>query len=222
MHAPRIHQIALYPPFFGGQRLWVYPCPRGGTRARGVGIAVHYGLSPPTRGNQRGIGHHLESAGSIPAHAGEPARARQVQAFATVYPRPRGGTALRARLAFCVAGLSPPTRGNRRLRSYERQHIGSIPAHAGEPAGAGRGLPRRQVYPRPRGGTAQSVPNPLTIRGLSPPTRGNPSPASGWERGYRSIPAHAGEPSTSRHTSEDWKVYPRPRGGTRRLMRSGR
>ena len=57
-----------------------------------------------------------------------------------------------------------------------------------------------------------------TLKGLSPPTRGNRylglSSLDGSR--YRSIPAHAGEPLAS-NPSRTWplfKVYPRPRGGT--------
>ena len=71
------------------------------------------------------------------------------------------------------------------------------------------------VYPRPRGGTAVLRPLIKPLRGLSPPTRGNP-----YERPHSvpvpgSIPAHAGEPAAA--MSDGWRgrVYPRPRGGTR-------
>ena len=60
-------------------------------------------------------------------------------------------------------------------------------------------IPKRRVYPRPRGGTDAVLPHGYLSPGLSPPTRGN-LPLSGAHGGARrSIPAHAGEPG--RHAS---------------------
>ena len=50
------------------------------------------GLSPPTRGNPDRVRVRLPEAGSIPAHAGEPACSNQYRILSRVYPRPRGGT----------------------------------------------------------------------------------------------------------------------------------
>ena len=52
--------------------------------------------------------------------------------------------------------------------------------------------------------------------GLSPPMRGNRTPAV-MEFVYRgSIPAHAGEPIQETNSLNGYRVYPRPRGGTAR------
>ena len=70
------------------------------------------------------------------------------------------------------------------------------------------------VYPRARGGTLMSVSRSSFERGLSPRTRGNRVCDWPWVYSWRSIPAHAGEPST---TPDGWQrsgVYPRARGGT--------
>ena len=50
--------------------------------------------------------------------------------------------------------------------------------------------------------------------GLSPPTRGNLILRGQWRDRFRSIPAHAGEPSGGVFLVLLPLVYPRPRGGT--------
>ena len=92
----------------------------------------------------------------------------------------------------------------------------SIPAHAGEPRQRHWALPYRAVYPRPRGGTPASMGFNLAGWGLSPPTRGNHRGNHDGESPRRSIPAHAGEPETTRADASGRRVYPRPRGGTAR------
>ena len=91
---------------------------------------------------------------------------------------------------------------------------GSIPAHAGEPYTAWSAPYMLRVYPRPRGGTGLANHTAVDGVGLSPPTRGNPRPQLGRRLGQRSIPAHAGEPGMQALWHDEWRVYPRPRGGT--------
>ena len=77
-----------------------------------------------------------------------------------------------------------------------------------------------EVYPRPRGGTGWQAGCRRTAGGLSPPTRGNQWP-EGIDKGFtRSIPAHAGEPRRRPRRQPPCAVYPRPRGGTTRLVTS--
>ena len=131
----------------------------------------------------------------------------------TVYPRPRGGAQAAAAIWTYGHGLSPPTRGSQDHRRRNLLKQRSIPAHAGEPTdGDTRGI-RHGVYPRPRGGALLEVGKQRVSPGLSPPTRGS----HGWRLrrhpAARSIPAHAGEPTSP--TPPPWirTVYPRPRGG---------
>ena len=152
----------------------VYPRPRGGTPAHSLREHYTLGLSPPTRGNRIGSCRLASRIGSIPAHAGEPYGRRRRGGKRPVYPRPRGGTGVEAGAWAGGAGLSPPTRGNRRRNRSRAARLGSIPAHAGEPAGAVFALRPRRVYPRPRGGTRRTFATCGGRRGLSPPTRGNP------------------------------------------------
>ena len=98
--------------------------------------------------------------------------------------------------------------------------MGSIPAHAGEPASSPDGGRGAGVYPRPRGGTSLGIRRHLANRGLSPPTRGNRPTRRPVTATPRSIPAHAGEPPASSHSGLSDAVYPRPRGGTGRTLTS--
>ena len=156
----------------------VYPRPRGGTPPAALIRARTIGLSPPTRGNPSVSLTREHGDRSIPAHAGEPYawRAwRSGTAGNLVYPRPRGGTAIKDGGNLAEQGLSPPTRGNPILSLRTPNHAGSIPAHAGEPVEDAGPATLAQVYPRPRGGTSQDCSSSAMVRGLSPPTRGNPS-----------------------------------------------
>ena len=195
----------------------VYPRPRGGTAASTPARSRRRGLSPPTRGNLNQVTFRVDVGGSIPAHAGEPFRHSPSSHICRVYPRPRGGTASWATPLTARCGLSPPTRGNRTLRTKMGTSVGSIPAHAGEPSPAARFLICMTVYPRPRGGTGRESLFAAGAGGLSPPTRGNHLVAGRGGVAQGSIPAHAGEPGRQSRSTTAWRVYPRPRGGTTRL-----
>ena len=132
----------------------VYPRPRGGTSSSRSFALRSFGLSPPTRGNLRSKSGRGGELRSIPAHAGEPPRDTDAPAASVVYPRPRGGTRLPASAFDDAAGLSPPTRGNRRPRRRDGALRRSIPAHAGEPGMPHIPVLSERVYPRPRGGTS--------------------------------------------------------------------
>ena len=192
----------------------VYPRPRGGTDYARRPASRTEGLSPPTRGNPFEVDRRAKGVRSIPAHAGEPSRAGRNTRRPRVYPRPRGGTSETACRAGYGDGLSPPTRGNRGQAPAVSAQIRSIPAHAGEPVCGKRGRTIRSVYPRPRGGTSRGTLTNLGVDGLSPPTRGNRVPGVRLRAHGGSIPAHAGEPQSSRDGMLTGGVYPRPRGGT--------
>ena len=153
-------------------------------------------------------------SGSIPAHAGEPLSPSPPSPLAPVYPRPRGGTADFGADRTTVVGLSPPTRGNQLSPANPSAKLRSIPAHAGEPPREFRNPADCGVYPRPRGGTATERPQCRIVKGLSPPTRGNPPELQPPRPSGRSIPAHAGEPPLRHWVEPFGGVYPRPRGGT--------
>ena len=156
-------------------RLGVYPRPRGGTSKLPIFSQSPSGLSPPTRGNRANAPMASAPLRSIPAHAGEPPPPALAGVIAGVYPRPRGGTTSTPSPFGGGRGLSPPTRGNLRMRSEAAPARRSIPAHAGEPCVALWGFGYVKVYPRPRGGTLVLGDAWRHAGGLSPPTRGNPN-----------------------------------------------
>ena len=65
------------------------------------------------------------------------------------------------------------------------------------------------------GGTPNSLWWSGDVTGLSPRVRGNPKPKPATRARHRSIPACAGEPSTSGSSVLSRQVYPRVCGGTR-------
>ena len=91
----------------------VYPRVCGGTHDGWTQSLLGTGLSPRVRGNPAPRCPPGAVCGSIPACAGEPAKAGRLGLVGEVYPRVCGGTpppgARRAR----YAGLSPRVRGNR-------------------------------------------------------------------------------------------------------------
>ena len=160
-----------------------------------------------------------DSAGSIPANAGEPACLRVPLGQHGVYPRERGGTAADRSALFTELGLSPRTRGNLAHAASAGVSDGSIPANAGEPVSVLRKVAAVGVYPRERGGTSFGVDRRCRAPGLSPRTRGNPPASHLAAGGLGSIPANAGEPLCSKISLLVCGVYPRERGGTRSVRR---
>ena len=195
-------------------RTRVYPRERGGTALPCARTHSITGLSPRTRGNPGGDFAGLDLSGSIPANAGEPARARRPTWPRAVYPRERGGTGNLFDDNPNTGGLSPRTRGNRCAFAVALPPTGSIPANAGEPKSNCAPSPPCAVYPRERGGTLSDTVPPPGDSGLSPRTRGN-RPDLRLQSGRRgSIPANAGEPARARRPTWPRAVYPRERGGT--------
>ena len=90
-----------------------------------------------------------------------------------VYPRVRGGTALKRNPGRVVKGLSPRARGNHLLIQSPSTGKGSIPACAGEPSSTTVSILSFRVYPRVRGGTSTVHPPMAFGAGLSPRARGN-------------------------------------------------
>ena len=155
------------------------------------------GLSPRMRGNPL-----------------RPARGPAHSAIRTVYPRACGGTHAAIFLFGSEFGLSPRMRGNLSWGNARTGGSGSIPAHAGEPAGSSQRLYEDRVYPRACGGTPVGRANRSHGRGLSPRMRGNPRMISCLVSMRGSIPAHAGEPSARTAFYCSGRVYPRACGGT--------
>ena len=114
----------------------VYPRVCGGTGEDGVDGAASMGLSPRVRGNRYADTRRPARPGSIPACAGEPTPIRRKSSERGVYPRVCGGTRPPNANGRPVIGLSPRVRGNHVGIRRPRPMLRSIPACAGEPAGA--------------------------------------------------------------------------------------
>ena len=168
------------------------------------------------RGNLLGLGQKDLWYGSIPACAGEPSATTSSPTPQAVYPRVCGGTTRCAATAKEADGLSPRVRGNPCPVGAVTRQNGSIPACAGEPAGAAVEVMAVMVYPRVCGGTSAALVLPRSVPGLSPRVRGNPSGRRSWLRPDGSIPACAGEPPAKEKKYACASVYPRVCGGTPR------
>ena len=152
--------------------------------------------------------------GPIPADAGEPTIPDATPLEVRAYPRGRGGTFPPAASISAAMGLSPRTRGNRRLPACARRRPGPIPADAGEPTRAAAGPRKPRAYPRGRGGTCLPRGRTAHRRGLSPRTRGNLDQRAGFFSMCGPIPADAGEPGNWLSSLFVLTAYPRGRGGT--------
>ena len=141
-------------------RSWVYPRECGGTIASRCRGGELRGLSPRARGNLAVAPPEGERRGSIPASAGEPPPRPAPPTGPRVYPRERGGTAAATAEEVAVKGLSPRARGNPASGQSPAASTRSIPASAGQPRFAQRGLRQQRVYPRERGGTSASRASP--------------------------------------------------------------
>ena len=115
-----------------------------------------------------------------------------------------------------ASGLSPRVRGNQPAGEQDGLLLRSIPACAGEPGRSGCCQRRAWVYPRVCGGTDVPYDDVGQTEGLSPRVRGNLFQTRPHVRGYRSIPACAGEPPSRISTPPKPRVYPRVCGGTRK------
>ena len=172
----------------------VYPRVCGGTKNSRRSSAAARGLSPRVRGNRVSATANIPRTGSIPACAGEPFLTATRAGTGSVYPRVCGGTLGHTLRQVATLGLSPRVRGNPALGRLFAAGGGSIPACAGEPAGAAGWRLRQGVYPRVCGGTFLFQRIARRHSGLSPRVRGN-RPGRGCEHlRRRSIPACAGEP----------------------------
>ena len=107
-------------------------------------------------------------------------------------------------------------RGNPSFRVPSLNTLRSIPAHAGQPSPAMSNARLRRVYPRACGATIKEIVAELQVRGLSPRMRGNLLMAIPHILRQRSIPAHAGQPTTSKPEKVQGWVYPRACGATLR------
>ena len=150
--------------------------------------------------------------GSIPAHAGQPARSCGQAAPARVHPRSRGAAAVRRRFEGHGKGPSPLTRGSRRWHCELNRLGGSIPAHAGQPRSLATTGWAAGVHPRSRGAAVAGATPLSALQGPSPLTRGSLEVKAQNVALMGSIPAHAGQPKGPACAAIPCRVHPRSRG----------
>ena len=195
--------------------LRAYPRGRGGARrCAAIGIAMR-GLSPRTRGSPVGRRAELVGRGPIPADAGEPSARTGGSCSRRAYPRGRGGASGPRDGDDAPVGLSPRTRGSRRVPVLRWRWRGPIPADAGEPSRSTARICTCWAYPRGRGGAEHVETERSAGEGLSPRTRGSRAHARAGALGEGPIPADAGEPRGSLGEDAVLGAYPRGRGGAR-------
>ncbi len=110
------------------------------------------GLSPHTRGKLIFTNAGSGSLGPIPAYAGETPHAARIICSSAAYPRIRGGNYVPGSPETKGLGLSPHTRGKRRVSLCYQSPIGPIPAYAGETTVTIVPFTVGGAYPRIRGG----------------------------------------------------------------------
>ncbi len=203
---PRPHRLELIPgsiPAHAGQPRrcqstgpwpWVHPRSRGAAIEDEIRASLEQGPSPLTRGSLVDLFQVDLDAGSIPAHAGQPARAWPSRRRSRVHPRSRGAAISFAAMQADREGPSPLTRGSPDCRVRRSPRAGSIPAHAGQPRSRRWRPGEPWVHPRSRGAAARRPIMDVFIWGPSPLTRGSLVHQPRQEAGEGSIPAHAGQP----------------------------
>ena len=192
----------------------VHPRERGGSGRCGCGRAGRPGPSPRARGKLNFQLLRTLQCGSIPASAGEAARAAGHPPRGRVHPRERGGSTLPLLAAASYSGPSPRARGKPIANSHAAKLPRSIPASAGEARPPGKGRRPRRVHPRERGGSAKVLASLGIVWGPSPRARGKPERRTSTQLPCRSIPASAGEARSGSTGSGRRRVHPRERGGS--------
>ena len=178
----------------------------------GVQVA-RSGLSPRGRGKPLRPQCHPRRLRSIPAWAGETAPRTALAPLMSVYPRVGGGNWSWPTASRINRGLSPRGRGKLWGVASMCSLFRSIPAWAGETAWTCGHLCFVKVYPRVGGGNWRSSALIVSHRGLSPRGRGKPIAHVKRLNMSRSIPAWAGETTTTDTYAGLYPVYPRVGGG---------
>ena len=131
-----------------------------------------------------------------------------------VHPRMRGGSGSQTTSPCRAKGPSPHARGKRVEIPPATFRGRSIPACAGEAADPSNVGATSGVHPRMRGGSAAIARPARALSGPSPHARGKPRSPSSTPAAAGSIPACAGEASSSGRCCVQASVHPRMRGGS--------
>ena len=150
----------------------VHPRACGGNLIRRRTLIPVTGPSPRVRGKPKLEPGHRRRGRSIPARAGETSGCRRARGFPTVHPRACGGNKRATWAALLYEGPSPRVRGKLQQLPAERGIEGSIPARAGETAGARTPGSCCAVHPRACGGNSPETAVTTAMAGPSPRVRG--------------------------------------------------
>ena len=150
-----------------------YPRSRGAALIKDAEDDIEQGLSPLARGSRHRRTSVADSAGPIPARAGQPRTCGRRSTPIRAYPRSRGAARLTSPIISVMGGLSPLARGSPGARRCRHRCRGPIPARAGQPSGSKSRRRVRRAYPRSRGAAEESQLETKAIDGLSPLARGS-------------------------------------------------
>ena len=170
---------------------------------------ISSGPSPRVRGTPERAASPRSAAGSIPACAGNPWARAAWRTSRRVHPRVCGEPAEKAAERPDDAGPSPRVRGTLPQRRARGRRAGSIPACAGNPCSACTTPIRTRVHPRVCGEPARTSATRRANGGPSPRVRGTRLPGRPESKPRGSIPACAGNPTSTRAPSSWRRVHPR-------------
>ena len=188
-----------------------------------AGLTRREGPSPHARGRLVRCRQRARRQGTIPARAGETAPTPNRARTGRDHPRTRGGDPSRRKRSCGRSGPSPHARGRRVRRVVELRPEGTIPARAGETSSTSSATRGRRDHPRTRGGDSPRYSSHLPATGPSPHARGRRRRAPVPRAVPRTIPARAGETTSSGRPPCSRRDHPRTRGGDLRVhVGSGR
>ena len=190
----------------------VHPRVRGEHGCRPCPSSRLRGSSPRARGTRPETLFPCRCGRFIPACAGNTCPIWASHVAASVHPRVRGEHS-RALTRFRIGnGSSPRARGTLLRRYLIPPFSRFIPACAGNTSPRGRSLGACSVHPRVRGEHGRARRSYLADCGSSPRARGTPVRKRVRARGFRFIPACAGNTNVANKSGKFRPVHPRVRG----------
>ena len=219
-----------------------HPRMRGEHDLRGRAHDMDAGSSPHARGTLTNAGTKADSAGIIPACAGNTASASILRLNPRDHPRMRGEHQWPAKNDEGFEGSSPHARGTLAVKNGRFQVFGIIPACAGNTQGPTTTVSATRDHPRMRGEHPACIWLLANCWGSSPHARGTLHHGEIRPARPGIIPACAGNTSVPNSSRTDTRDHPRMRGehkfrqgkgffqsgsspharGTRRIRRAGR
>ena len=137
-----------------------------------LGVSMHLGSSPHTRGARSSGTRYRQDARIIPAYAGSTTTSRLAIKVIEDHPRIRGEHRRHPASRNPHGGSSPHTRGAHPVHDPGRSADRIIPAYAGSTGGFDFDCIGQRDHPRIRGEHYVDTPEEYATRGSSPHTRG--------------------------------------------------